>query len=153
ARTDVAVVIGANDIVNPQAQLQPGTPLEGMDVLEVDKARKVVVVKRTAEPGYAGVPNPLFGADNALMLFGDGETAVLDLIGALRPRPRVAERRLGTVASWRQLSPTLVLFRLLPQDGTRFPDYLPGQYIALRREDCRLTKRVVDQEGKRHYIA
>src|SRR5262245_34785889 len=89
-RTDVAVVIGANDIVNPLAQSQPGTPLAGMEVLDVEKAKTVVVVKRTPRAGYAGVPNPLFGADNALMLFGDGEKAVLDLIGALRRRPRSA---------------------------------------------------------------
>ena len=152
ARTDVAVVIGANDVVNPAARERPETPLTGMEVLAVDQAKTVVVVKRTLGPGYAGVPNPLFGAENALMLFGDVERSVLDLIGALRRRPRTAERKMGAVSWWHELSPMLALFRLTPQEGTRFPDYLPGQYIALRREDCRLTRRVVDEEGKRHYI-
>jgi ferredoxin-NADP reductase len=151
-RTDVAVVIGANDIVNPLAATHPDTPLSGMEVLAVDKARTVVVVKRSAGPGYAGVPNPLFNADNALMLFGDAEKAVLDVIVALRGRPRMAERRIGSVVSWRRLSPLFALFRLGPQQGTRFPGYKPGQYIALRREDCRLTRRVVDHDGRRHYI-
>jgi ferredoxin-NADP reductase len=156
ARTDVAIVIGASDVVNPLARHDPQTPLAGMEILDVDKAKTVVVVKRSLEPGYSGIQNPLFGADNALMLFGDGEKAVLDLIVALKNRPRgpqAAQRRVGTVASWRLLSPSLSLFRLMPHEGTRFPDYKPGQYIALRRDDCRLTRRVVDPEdGRRHYI-
>jgi ferredoxin-NADP reductase len=153
ARTDVVVVIGANDVVNPLARNHPQTPLAGMEILDVDKAKTVVVVKRSLEPGYAGIDNPLFVASNALMLFGDGEKAVLDVIVALKNRPRVAQKRFGTVTGWRLLSPSLSLFRLLPHEGTRFPDYKPGQYIALRRDDCRLTRRVVDPEdGRRHYI-
>jgi ferredoxin-NADP reductase len=123
-----------------------------MDVLDVDKARRVVIVKRTAGPGYAGVENPLFNAENAVMLLGDGEKSVLDLIGSLRSKPKAAERRLGVVTSWQRLSSLLALFRLAPQKATSFPGYKPGQYIALRREDCRLTRRVVDHDGRRHYI-
>jgi ferredoxin-NADP reductase len=156
ARTDVAIVIGASDVVNPLARHDPQTPLAGMEILDVDKAKTVVVVKRSLEPGYSGIQNPLFGADNALMLFGDGEKAVLDVIVALKNRPRgalAAQRRIGSVSSWQLLSPSLALFRLQPHAGTRFPDYKPGQYIALRRDDCRLTRRVVDTEdGRRHYI-
>lgn len=151
-RTDVAIVIGANDVVNPLARNHPETPLAGMEILDVDKAKTVVIVKRSLEPGYAGIENPLFGAANALMLFGDGEKAVLDVIVALKNRPRTAQRRIGIVTGWRLLSSQLSIFRLLPHDGTRFPDYKPGQYIALRREDCRLTRRVVDPDGRRHYI-
>jgi ferredoxin-NADP reductase len=65
----------------------------------------------------------------------------------------MAERRLGTVAEWRGLSPTLALFRLKPEDGHPFPDYRPGQYIALRREDCWLTRRRVDAQGRARYVA
>jgi len=81
--TDVAVVIGANDVVNPVARQPRGNPIAGMPILDVDKARTCVVIKRSLSPGFAGIPNPLFAADNTLMLFGDGKKAVLDLIGAL----------------------------------------------------------------------
>ncbi|HSB61677.1 MAG TPA: NAD(P)(+) transhydrogenase (Re/Si-specific) subunit beta [Vicinamibacteria bacterium] len=83
AETDVAVVIGANDVVNPVARQPRGNPIAGMPILDVDKARTCVVIKRSLSPGFAGIPNPLFAADNTLMLFGDGKRAVLDLIGAL----------------------------------------------------------------------
>src|SRR5215470_14510936 len=64
----------------------------------------------------------------------------------------MADRRTGTIRQWRQLSPLLALFRLFPEDGRRFPPYLAGQYIALRREDCRLTRRVVDPQGRVRYV-
>ncbi len=81
--TDVALVIGANDVVNPVAREDPSSPIAGMPILEVDKARTVVVIKRSLSPGFAGIPNPLFAADNALMFFGDGKAAVLDLVKAV----------------------------------------------------------------------
>jgi len=83
-QTDVAIVIGANDTVNPAAREANAGPLAGMPILEVDKARTVVVIKRSLSPGFAGVPNPLFAADNTLMLFGDGKQMVTELISALK---------------------------------------------------------------------
>jgi NAD(P) transhydrogenase subunit beta len=82
--TDVAIVIGANDVVNPAARTDPKSPIAGMPILDVDKARTVVVVKRSLSPGFAGIPNPLFAADNTLMYFADGKKAILDLTAALQ---------------------------------------------------------------------
>jgi NAD(P) transhydrogenase subunit beta len=84
AQTDVVIVIGANDVVNPLARTDPTSPIAGMPILDVDKARTVIVIKRSLSPGFAGIPNPLFAADNTLMYFADGKQAVLDLIGAAR---------------------------------------------------------------------
>lgn len=84
AQTDVVLVIGANDVVNPVARTDPDSPIAGMPILDVDKARTVVVVKRSLSPGFAGIPNPLFAADNCLMFFGDGKKAILDLVAALK---------------------------------------------------------------------
>jgi len=83
-QTDVVLVIGANDVVNPVARTDPKSPIAGMPILDVDKARTVVVIKRSLSHGYAGIPNPLFAADNTLMLFGDGKKAILGLITALK---------------------------------------------------------------------
>ncbi len=83
AQTDVVLVIGANDVVNPVAR-DPRSAIGGMPILDVDKARTVVVVKRSLSPGFAGIPNPLFAADNCLMFFADGKKAVLDLIAAIK---------------------------------------------------------------------
>ena len=83
-QTDVAIVIGANDVVNPVAQTDPSSPIAGMPILEVNNARTVVVIKRSLSPGFAGIPNPLFAADNTLMLFSDGKKAILDLIAAIK---------------------------------------------------------------------
>jgi NAD(P) transhydrogenase subunit beta len=83
-QTDVAMVIGANDVVNPVARTDPMSPIAGMPIIEVGKARTVVVIKRSLSPGFAGIPNPLFAADNTLMLFGDGRKAVLETIAALK---------------------------------------------------------------------
>jgi len=82
--TDVAIVIGANDVVNPIARTDPTSPIAGMPILDVDRARTVVVVKRSLSPGFAGIPNPLFAADNTLMYFADGKKAVVDIIDALK---------------------------------------------------------------------
>jgi len=84
AETDVAVVIGANDVVNPVARQPAGNPIAGMPILDVDKAKTCVVVKRSLSPGFAGIPNPLFAAPHTLMLFGDGKKAILELIAALK---------------------------------------------------------------------
>jgi len=83
-QTDVALVIGANDVVNPLARTDPACPIAGMPILDVDKARTVVVIKRSLSPGFAGIPNPLFAADNTLMFFSDGKEAVLQLIAAVK---------------------------------------------------------------------
>jgi NAD(P) transhydrogenase subunit beta len=83
-QTDVAIVIGANDVVNPVARTDPKSPIAGMPILDVDKARTVVVIKRSLSPGFAGIPNPLFAADNTLMYFADGKKAIVDLIAAVK---------------------------------------------------------------------
>ena len=82
-QTDVAIVIGANDVTNPMAREDKGSPIYGMPILNVDKARTVVVVKRSLGSGFAGLPNPLFALDNTLMVFGDGKKAVIDITAAL----------------------------------------------------------------------
>ncbi len=81
---DVAIVLGANDVVNPVARTDPNSPIAGMPIIDVDKARTVIVIKRSLSPGFAKIPNPLFAADNALMLFGDGRQAIVDITKALQ---------------------------------------------------------------------
>ena len=81
---DVAIVIGANDVVNPVARTDPKSPIAGMPIIDVDKARTVIVIKRSLSPGFAGIPNPLFAMKNTLMLFGDGQQAVLDIVAAVK---------------------------------------------------------------------
>lgn len=84
ASTDVAIVIGANDVVNPIAREPSGNPIAGMPILDVDKARTVVVIKRSLSHGFAGIPNPLFALDNTLMYFGDGKVAMEGLVAAYK---------------------------------------------------------------------
>ena len=89
--TDVVLVIGANDTVNPSAQTDPNSPIAGMPVMEVWKAQTVVVLKRSLSPGYAGVPNPLFYEKNALMLFGDAKTNVSAILAKLTEKTAAPE--------------------------------------------------------------
>ncbi len=84
-QTDVVLVIGANDVVNPMARsADPSIPIAGMPILNVDEARSVIIVKRSLSPGFAGIANPLFAADNTLMLFGDAKQRATDLMTALK---------------------------------------------------------------------
>ena len=82
--TDVALVIGANDVVNPLAKTDPASPIYGMPILDVSLAKNVIVVKRGKGTGFAGIENALFYADNARMLYGDGQAAAGELVTALK---------------------------------------------------------------------
>lgn len=82
-QTDVVIVIGANDVTNPMARESEGSPIYGMPILNVDKAKTVVVVKRSLSAGFAGLPNPLFAMEHTLMVYGDGKKAIIDMTSAL----------------------------------------------------------------------
>jgi len=81
---DVAVVIGANDVVNPAARHDEGSPIYGMPIINVDKAKTVFVLKRSMNPGFAGVQNELFFYDNTRMLFGDAKQSIQGLVGEFK---------------------------------------------------------------------
>jgi NAD(P) transhydrogenase subunit beta len=83
-RADVALVIGANDVVNPGARTDTTSPIYGMPILDADKAQHVIIIKRSMNPGFAGIDNPLYYLPNAMMLFGDAKGAVTKLVEQLR---------------------------------------------------------------------
>ncbi len=83
-QTDVALVIGANDVVNPAARSDPGSPIYGMPILDVDKAASIVVMKRSMAPGFAGIDNELFLDSKTTMLFGNAKDSVVKLIAAVK---------------------------------------------------------------------
>jgi NAD(P) transhydrogenase subunit beta len=82
--TDVAIVVGANDVTNPAARTRPDSPLFGMPILNVDKAKTVVFIKRSMAPGFAGVENELFYLPNTMMVFGDAKKVLTDLVAAMK---------------------------------------------------------------------
>lgn len=79
-RTDVALVVGANDVVNPEARSNKSSPIYGMPILDADKAKHVIVIKRSMKPGFAGVDNELFYNKNTSMLFGDARGVIAKLV-------------------------------------------------------------------------
>ena len=84
-QADVVLVIGANDVVNPLArESDPSIPIAGMPIMDVDYARSVVIIKRSLSPGFSGIANPLFAADNAVMMFSDAKDAAIELLKALK---------------------------------------------------------------------
>jgi NAD(P) transhydrogenase subunit beta len=83
-QTDVALVIGANDVTNPAARSNPSSPIYGMPILDVDKAAAVVVLKRSMNPGFAGIDNDLYANPKTSMLFGDAKDSVSKLIQAVK---------------------------------------------------------------------
>jgi NAD(P) transhydrogenase subunit beta len=83
-RTDVALVIGANDVVNPDARNNAGSPIYGMPILNVDKSQAIVVLKRSMNPGFAGIDNPLFLNPKTVMLFGDAKDSVAKLTSGVK---------------------------------------------------------------------
>jgi NAD(P) transhydrogenase subunit beta len=83
-RTDVALVVGANDVTNPAARSNPESPLYGMPILDVDKAKNVVVLKRSMNPGFAGIENELYFDPKTAMLFGDAKDSIERLIAGVK---------------------------------------------------------------------
>nr|MDA3869817.1 NAD(P)(+) transhydrogenase (Re/Si-specific) subunit beta [Gammaproteobacteria bacterium] len=81
---DVALVIGANDVVNPVARTNPDSPIYGMPILNADKAQNTIVIKRGRGSGFSGIENHLFYADNTRMLYGDAQKAVAGLIAGIK---------------------------------------------------------------------
>ena len=83
-RTDVALVIGANDVTNPDARANQASPIYGMPILNVDQAQSVVVLKRSMSHGFAGIENPLFVNPKTVMLFGDAKDSITQLIAGIK---------------------------------------------------------------------
>jgi NAD(P) transhydrogenase subunit beta len=84
SRTDVSLVIGANDVVNPDARNNSGSPIYGMPILNVDQSQATVVLKRSMAPGFAGIENPLFVDPKTVMLFGDAKDSVANLAAGVK---------------------------------------------------------------------
>jgi NAD(P) transhydrogenase subunit beta len=83
-RTDVSIVVGANDVVNPAAKTSPGSPIFGMPILNVDKSKAVIVLKRSMKPGFAGIDNDLFILPQTMMVFGDAKATLGKITGAMK---------------------------------------------------------------------
>ena len=83
-RTDVALVVGANDVVNPSARDDSTSPIYGMPILDVDRAKTAIVIKRSLSPGFAGIDNPLFYNDNTLMFFSDAKEGISEIVSAVK---------------------------------------------------------------------
>jgi NAD(P) transhydrogenase subunit beta len=83
-RTDVAVIVGANDVTNPAAKNDPDSPIAGMPIIEVDQAQQVIVIKRSLSPGFAGIDNDLFYEANTSMLFDDAKKAAADIAAEIQ---------------------------------------------------------------------
>ncbi len=83
-RADVALVIGANDVVNPAARNDPASPIYGMPILDVDHAKSIIVLKRSMSPGFAGIENELFYNPKTSMLFGDAKASITKLVGEVK---------------------------------------------------------------------
>ena len=83
ANADVALVIGANDVVNPAARNDPASPIAGMPILNADQAQSIIVLKRSMNPGFAGIENELYFGEHTYMLFGDAKAVVGDLVKQL----------------------------------------------------------------------
>ena len=82
--TDVAIVVGANDVTNPAARTKADSPLYGMPILDVDKAKTVVFIKRSMSPGFSGMDNELFYLPNTMMVFGDAKKVLTDIVAAMK---------------------------------------------------------------------
>ena len=83
-RTDVTIVVGANDVVNPAAKNTPGSPIFGMPILNVDNSKAVIVLKRSMKPGFAGIENQLFLQENTMMVFGDAKKTLAKINAAVK---------------------------------------------------------------------
>jgi H+-translocating NAD(P) transhydrogenase subunit beta len=80
SQTDVSLIIGANDVTNPAARSDTSSPIYGMPIIDVDKSHTVMVIKRSMNPGFAGIDNPLYYLDRTLMLFGDAKAFVTNIV-------------------------------------------------------------------------
>jgi NAD(P) transhydrogenase subunit beta len=82
-QTDVVLVVGANDVVNPAARHDKASPIYGMPIIDADRARACIAIKRSMNPGFAGIDNELYTADNTMMVFGDAKAVLGEIVKAL----------------------------------------------------------------------